>query len=158
MPEFTSKPPYIKQISIYFNNGDYRQAYELSKEFVKKFPDYMMAHFLMAKAAFWLNDFSTAEEESTKAFNLSNGEDELAVVGILRACTCYRLKKYKEGMKLLDLLKTELPQKTEIAKLKFIFALAMQNEQAALRHLDTLYEINKAAASSLIAKVLSSYV
>lgn len=157
MPEFTSKAPYVKQICLYFETGDFRQAYELSRDFAQAFPDYMMAHFLFAKAAFWLNDFSTAEEESVKAFNLSKGQDEMAVAGILRACTYYRLKKYAKGMELLELLKTKLPQREEVMKLKFIFALALHDEQAALRHLETLYEINKSSASSLITKVLSKY-
>ncbi len=158
MPEFSSKPPYLKQISLYFENGEFKQAYELSRDFASAFPEYMVAHFLFAKAAFWLNDFKTAEQESTLAFNLSKGQDEMAVAGILRACTYYRLKKYEEGMEILELLKTRLPQMEEIAKLKFIFALALHDEQAALRHLDTLYEINSSAASSLITKVLSRYI
>jgi hypothetical protein len=158
MPEFASKPPYLKQISLYFKNREFKQAYELSRDFASAFPGYMMAHFFFAKAAFWLNDFPTAEQESTLAFNLSKGKDEMAVAGILRACTCYRLKKYKEGIELLELLKTELPQREEITKLKFIFALALHDEQAALRHLNTLYEINQAAASNLITKVLSRYI
>jgi hypothetical protein len=157
MPEFSSKPPYLKQISIYFEKGRLKDAYALSRDFTEAFPDYMLSHFFLAKAAFWLNDFSTAESEAFIAFNLSRGQDELAVAGILRACTYYQLKKYKEGMKLLGLLKTRLPQREEIEKLKFIFALALHDGRAALRHLGLLYEINEAAASSLIAKILLKY-
>jgi tetratricopeptide (TPR) repeat protein len=157
MPEFSSKPPYIKQISIYFRNKDYKKAFLLSREFADAFPEDMSSHFLLAKSAFWLDDFHTAEEESTKAFNLSKGADELAVTGILRACTYYRLKKFKEGIELLNLLKTKLPQREEIAKLKFIFALALHDEQAALRHLESLYEINENAASELTMKLLGRY-
>ncbi len=157
MSGFESRSPYIKQISIYFKNGDYNKAYDLSKEFAEKFPNDMASHFLFAKSAFWLNNFQVAEEESTKAFNLSVGNDELAIVGILRVCAYYRLKKYQKGMQLLNLLKTKLPQREEIAKLKFIFALALHNEPAAMRHLDMLYEINENAASELIMKILGKF-
>ena len=157
MPTFSSKVPFIKQISLYFKNGEYQQAYLLSKEFADAFPENMASHFLLAKSAFWLNNFEEAEEESTKAFNLAKGNDELAVAGILKACAYYRLKKFREGLDLLNLLKTKLPQREEIAKLKFIFALALNDEAAALRHLESLYEINKKAASELIVSVLDRY-
>ncbi|MBD3398104.1 hypothetical protein GF412_02810 [Candidatus Micrarchaeota archaeon] len=157
MPEFSTKPPYIKQISIYFRDKDYKKAFSLSKDFTEAFPDEMVSHFLLAKSAFWLNDFTTAEEESRKAFNLAKDKDGLAVTGILRACSCYRLRKFRKGMELLNLLKTKLPQREEIAKLKFIFALALHDEQAALHHLEMLYEINERAASELTVKLLSRY-
>lgn len=157
MPTFSSKIPFIKQISLYFKKGEYGQAYLLSREFSEMFPGDMASHFLLAKSAFWLNNFQVAEKESTKAFNLAKGNDELAVAGILRACTYYRLKRFREGLDLLNLLKTKLPHREEIAKLKFIFALALNDEAAALRHLDSLYEINKNAASELIVNLLSRY-
>ncbi len=158
MPQFTSKAPYIKQISIYLKNESYTQALSLTKEFTEAFPEYMMAHFLYAKSAFWANKLETADNVSSRAFNLSRGQDELAVAGILRACTLFRLKRYPEGMKLLKLLNTKLKQKEEIEKLEFIFALALKDEKEALTHLKALYKINKESASSFIAQVLSKYI
>ena len=154
MAEFTDKPPYIKQIAIYFQQGEYKKAYQLSKEFVEKYPDYMASHFLLAKAAFWINDFETAKEESKKAFSLSEGEEEVAVSGILLACSHYRLKDYEKGMEILRLLKSKAGTGESIKKLKFVFALALHNEPAAMRHLDELYEINKKEASSIMLKLL----
>lgn len=154
MPTFTSKPPYIKQISIHFNNGDYKSAFSLSQEFASAFPDDMISHFLYAKAAFWLDSLETAREEALKAFNLSKGEDDLAVAGILLSCVYYNRKEFEKGNVLLNLLRTKLPQNEEIQKLKFIFALALHDEGAAMRHLETLYAINKKTASDFIVRFL----
>lgn len=154
MPTFNSQSPYIKQISIYFNNSDYKSAFSLSQEFASLFPDEMISHFLYAKSAFWLDSLETAKEEALKAFNLCKGEDDLAVAGILLSCIYYGQREYEKGILLLNLLRTKLPQREEIQKLKFVFALALHDESAAMRHLETLYEINKKAASDFIVKFI----
>lgn len=159
MPKFTSKAPYIKQVSLYLKNGNYRKAFSLSKEFAEAFPEEMVSHFLLAKSAFWADELEIAEKESSKAFNLSKGEEELAVAGILRACILFRMKKYAQGLKLLGLLKTKVPEKREdIKKLEFVFSLALKNEDEALTHLEALYKINKDSASNFITQVLSKYI
>lgn len=154
MAEFSGTPPYIKQIALYFQQEDYQKAYELSKEFAEKYPESMASHFLLAKAAFWINDFERARDEASDAFYLASGQEELAVSGILLACSYYRLKEYEKGMELLSLLKTKLQTQENIMKLKFVFALALQDEPAAMKHLDMLYGINKKEASSLMLKLL----
>ena len=150
-----SSVPYIKQIAIYLQQEEHIKAYELSREFAEEFPDEMAPHFLIAKSAFWLNDFRTAQEEGLKAFNLSKGEDELAVTGILLACSYYQLKEYNKGMELLALLKTKLSAQENLMKLKFIFALALHDEPAAMRHLEEIYSINRKEASKMILKFLN---
>jgi tetratricopeptide (TPR) repeat protein len=154
MAEFTDKPPYVKQIAIYFQQGEYQKAYELSEEFVEKHPDSMASHFLLAKSAFWINEFEQARDESKKAFNLSNGEDEIAVSGILLACSHYRLKDYEKGIEILRLLKSKAGTGESIMKLKFVFALALHDEPAAMRHLDQLYDVNKKEASRIMLKLI----
>jgi len=156
MVQFTDKAPYIKQIVLYFQSKNYQKAYELSKEFIEEYPEQMPAHFLYAKAAFWLNDYELAKKEAQIAFNLSKGQDELTVTGILLACALYRLKEYESGMELLKLLKSKIASQEKLMKLKFIFALALNDEHAALRHLDELYEMNEAEAKALMLKLVSS--
>jgi len=56
-------------------------------------------------------------------------------------------------MDLLRVLKSKLQTRENIMKLKFIFALALNDEPAAMRHLDMLYEINKKEASNLMLKI-----
>ncbi|MBD3398101.1 hypothetical protein GF412_02795 [Candidatus Micrarchaeota archaeon] len=146
--------PYIKQISIYLQQEEYTKALGLAEEFAEKFPDSMAAHFLAAKSAFWLNDFKTAKKEAQTAFNLSEGEEELAVSGILLACSHYQLKEYKKGLEILALLKSRMDGKEEIMKLKFVFALALNDEPAARRHLEDLYSINRKEASAIMLKFL----
>ncbi len=154
MPTFSSQPPYIKQISLYFNNSDYKSAFSLSQEFASEFPNEMISHFLYAKSAFWLDSFDTAKEEALKAFNMCKGEDDLAVAGILLSCIYYNQKEFEKGILLLNLLRTKLPQREEIQKLKFVFALALHDESAAMRHLEALYEIDRKAASDFIVKFM----
>jgi hypothetical protein len=154
MPTFSTQPPYIKQISLYFNGSDHKSAFTLSQEFASAFPNEMISHFLYAKAAFWLDSLDTAREEALIAFNMCKGEDDLAVAGILLSCIYYNRKEYEKGILLLNLLRTRLPQNEEIQKLKFIFALALRDEPAAMRHLESLYEINRKAASDFIVKFI----
>jgi hypothetical protein len=154
MPTFSSQPPYIKQISIYFNNSDYKSAFSLSQEFASAFPDEMLPHFLYAKSAYWEDSLEIAREEGLTAFNLCKGQDDLAVAGILLACIFYGQRDYQHGMDLLNLLRTKLPQNEEIQKLKFIFALALHDENSAMRHLEDLYAINKKSASDFIVKFI----
>lgn len=157
MPEFDSKEPYVKQLILYFQNGSYQKAFSLSKDFVRRFPKDSTPHFFLARSAFWLNDFPTAKDESLKAFNLSDGEDEMAVAGILLACSYFQLKEYQQGKEVLALLRTELPQKEDLQKLRFIFSLALNDEAAAMRHLELLYTINRKAASDFIVQFLERY-
>jgi hypothetical protein len=114
----------------------------------------MISHFLCAKSAFWIDSFDTAREEALKAFNMCKGEDDLAVAGILLSCIYYSQNEYEKGILLLNLLRTKLPQNEEIQKLKFIFALALRDEPAAMRHLEDLYAINKKSASDFIVKFM----
>ena len=154
MAGFSDSLPYIKQIALYFQQGDYQKAYALSREFAEKHPELMEPHFLLAKSAFWLNNFQTARDEAKQAFKLSEGEEQIAVSGILLACAYYRLKEYQEGMKILRVLKSRAGTGENLMKLKFIFALALQDEPAAMRHLDQLYEINKKEASRIMLNLL----
>lgn len=154
MPEFTSITPYIKQISFYFQQEKYGEACRLSQECARKFPHNMVSHYLLAKSCFWRSDFRGSEEAALKAFNLSLGEDEMVVTGILLACSYYHQQKYEKGMHLLSILRTKLHANENIEKLKFIFALAMHDEDAAVRHLDEIYAINREVASRLMFKFL----
>jgi tetratricopeptide (TPR) repeat protein len=154
MPEFTSITPYIKQISFYFQQEKYDEACRLSQECARKFPNNMVAHYLLAKSCFWRSDFKSSGAEALKAFNLSLGEDELAVTGVLLACSYYYLHEYEKGMEILRLLKTKLPANENVGKLKFIFALSLHDEAAAVRHLEEFYALNEKAASRMMFKFL----
>ena len=50
-------------------------------------------------------------------------------------------------------MKTKLPVHDSIAKLKFVFALALHDEPAAMKHLDLLYSVNKKEASLIMMKL-----
>ena len=114
----------------------------------------MISHLLLAKSAFWLNDFQTAKEEALIAFNSSRGQAEMSVSGILLACTYYRIREFQKGLDLVKLLNTEMPGKENLAKLKFVFALSLHDEDAALRYLNTLYEIDRNAADEFLSRFL----
>lgn len=152
----SESPPnsYIKQIAIYLQQEEYAKAKAHAKKFTEKYPESMPAHFLLAKSSFWLNDFKTAREEAQKAFNLSKGQDELAITGILLACSYYQLKEYEKGLGLLALLKTKLSAQENVMKLRFVFALALHDEPAAMRHLEELHSMNRREATALISKFL----
>lgn len=144
---------YIKQGALYIKNKDYQRAYEFCREFVQNFPDDMISHFMLSKAAFWAGKYEEAAAEGRKAFNMSKAEEDLAACAIITATAHYELKQYDKGY---ELLKTVEKTKTseEIEKLLFIFSVAMDNEEEALKHVEYLMRLNKQAAEELILRFL----
>jgi len=147
------KNAYIKQNVLYLNNKDYGKAYEFSKEFVQKFPAEMIAHFLLAKAAFCLGRHEEAVLGARKAFNLAADADDMLSCAILASTAYYELKEYGKGLELLKQVeKTKTSE--ELEELLFIFSLAMEDEKEAMKHVQDLYKLNKKAAEEFIAKFI----
>jgi hypothetical protein len=152
--ELTKKGAFIKQISIYLAGGGHRPAYELSLEFVKKFPDEMMSHFLAAKSAFWLGKYAETAGEGRLAFNLAAQARERAACAIMAASGYYEMGEYRKGYELLMEIEREGTAGEELEGLLFIFSIAIKDDREALRHVDMLRKLNKKAAENLIAMVL----
>ena len=62
---------YQRQLILYLQNQSNSQAYDFAKQYVAEFPDDMIAHFLLAKAALASGNFEEATHAARKAFNLS---------------------------------------------------------------------------------------
>lgn len=138
---------YIKQTAIYLKNGDFAKALEMAKEFIGKFPDDMMALFLLAKSHFWSGDYDNAAEHGRKAFNKAQGQD-LRYCGILLASAYIAKGMYGEAYKLLNLLGGEKDE--DVQKLLFIAAIGRNDEAAAQKHLEALYMINNRIIDELL--------
>lgn len=150
MAIFQKKESFVKQIAIYINNVDYQSAYSLAKEFVAMFPGEMVSHFMLAKAAFWSGYYEESVSEGKRAFTHAATPDFVPCV-IVTASACYRLGRYKEGMAMLNGVK----DKTEdLEKLRFIFAVAMDDAKAASSCMDELFRINKKVAEELLLRFL----
>ena len=151
MVVFTKHEAYEKQIAIYLGNREYQKSYDLSKEFVERFKDEMIAHFLLMKSAFWLKRFDEAITEGRIAFNLATGEDMLTCAIILSSA--YYLKGDSENCyKLLDRIKAD--GNPDVEKLMFIYSLAVKDEKKAMEHINKLYAINRRLAEDFILKFL----
>ncbi|MCI0564141.1 MAG: hypothetical protein MN733_37175 [Nitrososphaera sp.] len=143
------KEGYLKQLTLYLNNGDYEQAYGLAKEFAAKYPAEFASNFLLAKAAFWVGKYEETIAHATKASNLSPLPDDLLVCTILASTAYYKLGRYKEG---LELLKRMDKKSEDLEKLLFIFSLTMNDEKEAKIHMDELYRLNKRAAVRILRR------
>jgi tetratricopeptide (TPR) repeat protein len=148
---FTKKEPFIKQIAIYLSNGSYQDAYSMSAEFLSKFPDELIAHYLAAKSAYWTGRFEEARTEARKAFNLALSDDDLLTCAILAASAYYRAGEYRKGY---DLLKEVEKKKTtpELMQMIFIFSLAIEDEREAIAQLEALQKLDRKVAMDFIKR------
>ena len=142
---------FVKQIALYFNSKEYRKAYSLAKEFKEHFPSDMIAHYLLAKAAFWVGEYEETVAEGRKAFNMAKAPD-LLPCAIITASGYYQLGRYAEGHKMLDKIKVK--GNIDLEKLKLAFAIVKGNEKKTTALLDELYKINKKEAQKLMEKML----
>lgn len=148
---FTKREGYEKQIALYFGTKDYQKAYDLAREFVERFGQDMMPHFLLMKSAFWLKRFEEAIREGRMAFNMATSED-LTTCGVILSTAYYLNGNNQECYELLERLKTD--GNADAEKLMFIYSLAVKDEQAAMEHINKLYRINRRVAEEFIMKFL----
>ncbi len=147
------KNAYIKQMIIYFGNQDYQVAYTFGKEFAQKFPDEMVAHFFLAKAAYWTGNHQEAASEGRKAFNLSTVPEDMLATAIIAGTAYYELREYSKGLEMLNGISKNKTSE-ELETLLFLFNLAIKDEKAALVHVEKLYKMNKKTAEDLMLKVI----
>lgn len=149
--------PLINQITVFLGDERYQEAHELALDFVKKFPDNMIAHFLLAKTSYCIEDFELSKSEGRIAFNMCKAPGDMASCAIITASAFYRLNEFEKAMEMLrSIEKTQINE--EIEELMATIAFAMENEEEALLHIDRLMKINKNAAQKLIEKFISNQV
>ncbi|MEK6982606.1 MAG: hypothetical protein AABX38_06745 [Candidatus Micrarchaeota archaeon] len=147
----TGKDSFVKQIVLYLKSENYPEAHKLAEDFVKLLPDELISHFLLAKSSFWVHEYEECVSEGKKAFNLANSKD-LTDCAILVASAYYQLKKYSDAYVLLS--KTNIKDNVEAQKLLFILSVTLNDEKAAVKHIDELFKINKKVAEELLTRYL----
>lgn len=149
---FEHENSFAKQMILYLQNGESGPARELGEEFVKRFPNLLISHYLYAKAMYKCGDYVGALREGHRAFNIAESEDDLVAVGIFLACAYYELKRYTKGYEVLKALRTLDDARVE--KALFILSLCKNDPETALLHVDALYKINKEIANEFVDKFL----
>jgi tetratricopeptide (TPR) repeat protein len=149
--EFSKKETYIKQIALYLSNASYSQAYELSKSFVAKFPDELISHFLLAKSAYWSGDYAEAKLEARKSFNIAKSPEDLLTCAVIASAAYYRLGEYSKGLEMLKAVEG-MKRTAELEQLLFIFSVAVENEDEAMKHIRELQRLDKKIALEFIKK------
>ncbi|MFH0884204.1 MAG: CDC27 family protein [Candidatus Micrarchaeota archaeon] len=147
------KSGYMKQIVIYLSQNDFQKAYELSREYTTNFEKEMISHFLFAKASFALEKYQEAALSARTAFNLSANEDDMLTCAVLASTAYFKLKDYQGGLELLRQME-KIKVSEELEELLFVFSLAMKEESEAVKHLDTLYGLNRKTAENLLIRFL----
>lgn len=148
------KPGYIKQSVAYFNNHDYASAYALGREFAAKFPDEMIAHFLLAKAAFWTGNYQESALAARKAFNMAKTPGDMLPCAILASTAYHEMGEYAKGYEILKAME-RVQSSEELEQMLFIFSLAVKDEKEAMKHMDELRRLNKKAADDFMERVIS---
>jgi cytochrome c-type biogenesis protein CcmH/NrfG len=152
MSVFTKPDSFTKQIAIFLNAEEYSRAYDLSKEMVEKFPNELIAHFLLAKSSFWLENYQEAAGEGQKAFNKAETKEDMMICAVFISSAQFMLGKYDAGYKLLRLF--EKDKNEDVERMLFIFSTAMEDKAAASHHANELMKINKKAALKLIERFI----
>lgn len=149
---FEHESSFTKQILIYWKGKEYDKAHDLSLEFVKSFPQSLMAHYLLAKCCLKRGEAQNALAEGHRAFNLAESGDDLIGTGIFLACAYYQLRRYSKGFEILNALRDFGDEKVE--KALFILSLCMNDPTEAMLHVDALYEINHEVAARFVDRFL----
>jgi tetratricopeptide (TPR) repeat protein len=150
---FSHESSFTKQILIFWKSKEYSKAHELSSEFVKMFPQSLMAHYMLAKCCMKLRDYNLALAEGHRAFNLAESEDDLIASGVFLSCVYYQLRRYSKSLEVLNALKDFGDEKVE--KAFFIISLCVNDPTEAMMHVDALYRINKEVANDFVDKFLA---
>ncbi|MFN7991331.1 MAG: hypothetical protein U0R44_04200 [Candidatus Micrarchaeia archaeon] len=153
--ELTKKDSYAKMISIYIKNLQDQQAYDLSKEFIQKFPGELISHLLLAESAFRLARYAEAKLEGRKALRYANSDYDLLFCSMVFASACFQLKDYIEGYKVLKEISAKRPV-LEVEEALFAFSLAMKNEATAIQHMKNMLQINRQHALDLMKDYISN--
>ncbi len=151
--EFTKPDSYVKQIGLYLEGDQIGPAYEMASEFARRFPDQMIAHFLLSKAAFGLERFDEAASEGRKAFNLSGNPSEMIACAIMASLGYYKTREYAKGYQMLKDIEG-LKKDAQMQELLFVFSLALKDEAAALSSIEKLYGLNESATEEFIVRFL----
>jgi tetratricopeptide (TPR) repeat protein len=143
---------YQKQLILYLNNRAFGQAYDFAGQYVKEYPDDMVSHFLLAKAALWQEKYDEAAIEARKAFNLARNEADMAMCAIHACIAYYRLQQFDKGFELLQVLE-RIRTCEETEQLAFLFSLALGNDTEARKHFDAMFNIDSSAAMAFLQEV-----
>ena len=152
MAIFEKKESFMKQITIYLNGENHQDAYELSKQFVEKFTNEMIAHFLLAKSAFRVGKYDETAIEGRKAFNLSNSPYDALASALVTATGYYQLEEYNKGYEILKSME-QAGKSEDLQFLLFMFSLARKDTKEAAKHGAELYVMNRRATEDLIGRL-----
>ncbi len=111
--KFTSPKQYLKQISLYLKNRDFKKAYSLASEARIKYPGNKLIEYLFAKSLFCLEKY----KESLNSIKNLLKKEKNDLFLLLAASNCLYLERYGQG--LLYLRQMKHPNE----ELKFIFRL-----------------------------------
>ena len=151
--ELTKKEAFIKQLAIYLRDDDFAKAYELARAFVKRFPEEMVSHFLLARAAFGVKKYDEAKTEGREAFNMSKSYDDMLATALLASTAHLELKEYAAGYELLREMEKQ-GDSAELESAMVVFSLAQRDAKELISHLERLYKLNKLLALELAMRIV----
>ncbi len=143
----------VAQIDFYLKNKEYDKAHGLAGEFVSRFPDEMVSHFLLSRSAFELGLYAEAVNEGSRALNKAVSDKDMLACAVLTGSAYYMSGRYQEGIKLMHFMEQKKTSE-DLERLFILLALAIKDGKEAAEHLNDLYQINKVAADEIIRRYL----
>lgn len=153
--EITKKEAFAKIISNHMRNREDRKAYDLSGDFIRKFPGELLSHLLRAESAFRLQRFPEAKIEGRKALRYAQSESDMVFCAMVFSSACFHLKDYIEGYELLKGISSRR-KLADVEEALVVFSIAMKNEEDAIDHLRRLIQINRERALVLMRTYIHS--
>lgn len=132
-------------------NKEFDRAYTLAQDFADKFKHELTAHFLLAKTAFRLKKFAHATKAARSAFNLASTKQDMLTCAVVLSASYYLQGQKDEAYKVLSKVGAG-SNSTDVERLMFVYASSVQDEQAAVQHLDRLYKLNRRMAEEFIQR------
>ena len=99
--KFTSPKQYLKQISLYLKNRDFKKAYSLASEARIKYPGNKLIEYLFAKSLFCLEKY----KESLNSIKNLLKKEKKDLFLLLAASNCLYLERYGQGLLYLRQMK-----------------------------------------------------
>jgi len=152
---FTKKEGYGKQVAIYLRNKENEKAYELAKEFLGKFPDDLIANVLFSESAYRAGKYEEARDAGRNAFNMAKSEDDMLFCAMVTSSSYLQLRQFAAGYQMLREMERKV-KTPDLEEALFVFAMALKDQDEALKHMDRLYQLDRKRGDLFMARVLKA--
>jgi hypothetical protein len=145
---------YAAQIAIHFGNASYKEAYDLSLEFVSVFPLEFLSNYSLAKSQYNLGLYSDSLASSLIAFKKAKDPQEINSSAQLHVLSLLCLGSWDEGLNFILPLEKKL-NSSDFCFLVFLLYYSKSDAKNTLLWFDRLCEVDSKRSQDLILDLLN---